>query len=144
MRLLKKNTMLFLSSLFLCSCSSSVITKTLYTDGLFKYRSAETKMKDEYSVSSGLFTTDINGGCSLSLIIDNKKESNKISITYEGKYYVTASDDKNGVVHFEDKPSVSGEEFDVLFEKDNYEITYENYYFMYFNFVNIGKICLVR
>lgn len=128
--LFKKIFTLSLFSLIIISCSTSKITKTLYTDGRFRYRASETDLSDGYVVESGTFLTNVNGDFSLTFIL------NETEYDIEGTYSIAAKDDKNGEV------TLTYEDFEIFETLESTE--YKNYYFMYFIFNDIGTICFAR
>lgn len=145
MLFLKKIITLLAFSVVLCGCSSpSIITKTMYTDGIFKYRATETEINDGFAVIKGNFSTDVDGNYKFNLEIEDDSESNSITITGEGKYNISASDDKNGLVNLLDNLVLKQGKKEKSINEDELTVTYTNYYFMFFNFVIIGKICFVR
>lgn len=140
---MKKTIMFFLFSFCLCGCSSSVITKTLYIEGNFRYRAAETEMDYGYSVSSGLFSIDLEGKYSLSFDLVLTDDDKTISISSSGNYSISAKDDKNGEMTV-DGEFKTPEGYEYLVKNDNITINYVNYYFMQINIVDVGKISFVR
>ncbi len=141
---LKKNILFFLSSFFLCGCMpASVITKTLYTEGSFRYRATETEMEEGYSVSSGLFTTNLSGEFTLTfnlVLTDNDKS---IPISGDGYYSISATDDKNGKLVLDGKFKAP-EGYEQFVDIEKVSIEYINYYFMYVSIDDVGKISFVR
>lgn len=129
--LLKKTFILFLFSLNFVSCSTATtITKKLYTDGRFRYRDSETELSEGNAVESGTFLTNVNGEYTLTFIL------NRMEYIIEGTYFIAAKDDKNGEV------TLVSENSEILETLES--VTYKNYYFMYFIFSDIGKICFAR
>ncbi len=140
---MKKTIIVFLFSFGLCGCSISVITKTLYTKGNFRYSATETEMNDGYSVTSGVFSTDLEGKYSFlfDLVLTNNNET--IFITSSGNYSILGKDDKNGELTI-DSELKAPEGYEYLVKNDNVTISYVNYYFMQINIVDVGKISFVR
>lgn len=140
---MKKTITVCLFSLCLCGCSTSVITKTLYTEGRFRYRAAETEMNDGYLVSSGLFSTDLEGKYSLLFDLVLINDNQTISISSSGNYSISAKDDKNGELTI-DSELKTPEGYEYLVKNDNVTISYVTYYFLQIKIVDVGKISFVR
>ena len=139
----KKNIIFFIFSFYLCGCSSSVVTKTLYVEGNFRYRAAETEMDYGYSVSSGLFSTDLEGKYLLLFDLVLINDDKTISISSSGNYSISARDDKNGEMTI-DGEFIITVGYEYLVKTDDITINYVNYYFMQINIADIGKISFVR
>lgn len=100
-------------------------------------------MNDGYSVSSGLFSTDLEGKYSLLFDLVLINDNQTISISSSGNYSISAKDDKNGKLTI-DSEFKTPEGYEYLVKNDNVTINYVNYYFLQINIVDVGKISFVR